>query len=123
MADVRITKAMRFTAIREVVAAANDEIASPEVRADLDAFLVHEMDLLARKHSTKSGLTTTQKENEDVKGLIAATLAENVAPMKSTDIGAAVGIGVQKATALLSQMVKAGTVVRAESKGKATFTV
>ena len=83
-------------------------------------FCAHEDALLTKKHS-KSGATKSQKLNEGVKVDILATL-DPTEGKRSTEIAAEVGISVQKCTALLRQMVEAGTVVRSVDKKVVTFT-
>lgn len=76
-----------------------------------------------RKPSERKGPTKAQKENEGIKATIAETLADAEKAMTATEVGNAVGISCQKASALLKQMVDAGTATKAK-EGKATvFTV
>ena len=76
-----------------------------------------------RKPSERKGLTKAQKENEGIKATIAETLADAEKAMTATEVGNALCISCQKASALLKQMVDAGTVTKAK-EGKATvFTV
>lgn len=70
-----------------------------------------------RKASGERKPTKVQKENAGVKAQLAEVLGEG---MTATDAGKAVGISVQKASALLKQMVDAGQVVR-EQNGKQTI--
>lgn len=70
-----------------------------------------------RKGSPKKGLTKVQKENEGIKAQMVEVLGEG---LTATDAGKAVGISVQKASALLKQMVDAGEVVKVKD-GKATI--
>jgi predicted HTH transcriptional regulator len=72
-----------------------------------------------RKPSEHKGLTKAQKENEGFKNKILEILTEKGA-MTATQVGAEFGwSGSQKASALLKQMVDAGTVTKAK-EGKAT---
>lgn len=80
-------------------------------------FLVERALKSVRKGSPRKGLTKTQKENENIKGTLLETLGEG---LTATDAGKAVGISVQKASALLKQLVDAGEVVK-EKDGKATI--
>lgn len=61
--------------------------------------------------------TKNQVANEGLKADIVNALGEG---LTATDVGKAVGISVQKASALLRQMVDAGEVVRVKD-GKATL--
>ena len=70
-----------------------------------------------RKNSGERKPTKTQKENVGIKAEMLKALGEG---LNATDAGKAVGISVQKASALLKQMVDAGEVVRVKD-GKATL--
>lgn len=70
-----------------------------------------------RKGSPRKGLTKTQKENEGIKDALLEALGEG---LTATDAGKAVGISVQKASALLKQLVEAGTVEKVKD-GKSTI--
>ena len=72
-----------------------------------------------RKPTARKGLTKTQKENEGIKATIAETLADAEKAMTATEVGNALGISCQKASALLKQMLDAGEVTKAKD-GKAT---
>jgi len=63
--------------------------------------------------------TKTQRENEEYKTKIVGLLTEEVDGMTATEIGSALAVSCQKASAILSQMVKA-EVVRKEKNGKVT---
>ena len=80
-------------------------------------FLVERALKSVRKANGVRKPTKAQKENEGVKAQMLAILGEG---MTATDAGKAVGISVQKASALLNQMVKAGEVVKVKD-GKATI--
>ena len=72
-----------------------------------------------RKATAHKGLTKAQKENEGFKEKILEILTEKGA-MTATQVGAEFGwSGSQKASALLKQMVDAGTVTKAK-EGKVT---
>ena len=66
--------------------------------------------------------TKTQRENEVLKGKILDMLAEEVDGMTATEIGSALAVNVQKASALLSQMgtEKGDGRVRKVKEGKVT---
>lgn len=116
MADTKkVTKRDNFLTIRGIAAELG--------RTDLVEFCDHEMELLNKKHAKSGTPTKAQLENELVKGRISSALASAAEPMRSTALASEVGISVQKCTALLSQMVKAGTVKRDEDKKVTTFTL
>lgn len=81
-------------------------------------FLVERALKSVRKSTGERKPTKTQKENEGVKAQILEVLAETDG-LTATAVGEAVGITVQKASALLKQMVEADAVVRAKD-GKVT---
>ena len=80
------------------------ETVAPE-KEDLISGLQHEIELLNHKRSTPKGMTKTQKENEVLKDDIFAFVSENGAK-RANDVAGYFGITVQKASALLNQMVK-----------------
>jgi predicted transcriptional regulator len=85
-------------------------------------FLVERALKSVRKSNGERKPTKVQKENEGIKAQMREVLADSEG-MTATAVGKAVDISVQKASALLGQMVKAGEVVKAKD-GKATiFTV
>jgi len=108
----RVTKRERFAELREAVAD-NDELV---------AFIDHEIELLNKKRGTKTR-TKAQVENDATKAAMVEALTESGEAMRATDLGAEVGIGVQKATALLKQLVEDGAVVREVDKKVVTFKV
>ncbi len=63
--------------------------------------------------------TKTQRENEEFKTKIVDMLTEEVDGMTATEIGSALAISCQKASAILSQMVKAEVVAKVK-EGKVT---
>ncbi len=72
---------------------------------------------LAKRGSGKKGLTKTQKENEEHKNVILENLRAEVDGMTATEVGQSIGVTCQKASAILRQMVDAGT-VRKDKEGK-----
>ena len=72
---------------------------------------------LAKRGSGSKGLTKTQKENEVLKNQILENLRAEVDGMTATDVGNSINVTCQKASAILSQMVKA-EVVRKDKVGK-----
>jgi len=111
-----MTKREAFEQIRKKVA--DDEI--------LVAFIDHEVELLDKKNSRKSGKPTkAQVANEGVKAEILEYLAENGAARVS-DIAAAIGQSPNKVNALIKQMKRCdtnpdGEIERYEEKRVAYF--
>lgn len=87
------------------------------------AFITRELELLTRKSGKERGLTENQKDNEDLKGAILVILESE--PMTATAVADFLNVNVQKATALLAQLVRDEFVVKTPAKGKvkATFAV
>ena len=89
------------------------------------AFIEHEIELLNRK-SGKNGMTKTQKENVGISETIKAVLADmgkavTISEMMADERLAAYSN--QKLSALVSQLVKVGEVVRTKDKRKAYFAI
>ena len=105
-----MTKKEMFTKIASVCA--ND--------SEIVEFCNHEIALLVKKNSYKSTKPTkTQIENEALKDSILNILDK---PMTATEIGSAVGISVNKASALLTQLKDDNSVIRTVGeKRKAYF--
>lgn len=83
-------------------------------------FIDREMELLQNKRAKAgSAQTKTQKENEGVKAQILEVLAAG--RMTASEVCAAVGISIQRASALLTQLKNEGKVVRTEEKKKVYF--
>lgn len=82
------------------------------------AFLVERALKSVRKSTGERKPTKVQKENEHLKSKMfdAIAVAEG---MTATDAGKAVGISVQKASALLKQLIESGEVVKVKD-GKVT---
>lgn len=74
---------------------------------------------LAKRGSAKKGLTKVQKENEVLKEQMLGVLEAEVDGMTATEIGNALAVTCQKASALLGQLVKEEKVVKAKD-GKVT---
>jgi hypothetical protein len=75
---------------------------------------------LEKRATAKGGMTATQKANVGVKERIADFLADGTI-RSATEVGDGVGISNQKASALLKQMVEAGTVEKFSEKRKTYF--
>lgn len=107
---------------REVINAmlAEEVIQANEVYVN---YLNHEIELLDKK-SANHKPTKNQEANVAIKDAIADVLANAESGMSATDIAKAVDISVQKATALLKQMVEIDkTVNKTIDKRKAVFSI
>lgn len=92
------------------------------------AFILHEMELLDKKNSTKATkLTPAQEANEGIKSAIVDYLADCGEPMTISqmikDIPQCNGLTNQKVSALVRQLTMAMTIKRAEVKGVAYFSI
>ena len=101
-----------------VIALLNGEPAEMSVE-DAVAFITERKALHTKKSTGERKPTKTQVENEGIKAQIVEVLTTD--PMAVADVCTAVGISNQKATALLTQLRDAGTIVRTEEKGKAYY--
>jgi hypothetical protein len=88
-------------------------------------FLLHELDLLARKNSGERKPTATQEANEVIKVAIVEGLGGNTWTIGEIckNVPACTDLTSQKVSALVRQLVLEGTVVRTEEKRKAYFSV
>lgn len=105
----------------------NEVIALAEAndRADIVEFAKGRIAVLEKKNATKKP-TATQIANEGIKAEIAKVLADSKARTVSeiiADGDFADGMTTQKISALLTLMVKAGTVVKSVDKKKSYFTL
>lgn len=91
--------------------------------AELVAFIDHEVELLNKKNAKSDTPTKKQIENNGIKSDILAGLGDE--PMTISDmmttISALDGLSNQKVSALVSQLVDDGLVVRSVVKRKAYF--
>lgn len=113
-----MTKRENFAALRTLAVASKNE--------ELVAFIDHEVELLNKKNSYKSTKPTkTQVENEGTKGIILGVLTSE--PMTISDIQEADetlgALSNQKISALLSQLIEDGKVVKTVVKRKAYFAI
>ena len=92
-------------------------------RADLVAFIDHEVELLDKKNKAPKKATRTQIENEAIKDRILDLLNGSVEPLTASTIGEVLGISVNKASALLKQLIEDNSVTRTVVKRKAYFSV
>ena len=96
--------------------------------ADIVAFCDHEIELLAKKNSSK-GNTKTQKENENIKVAIVNALRDIARPVTISELQAEnsdmAQYTNQKLSALLTQLTKAenAEVVKTTDKKKSYFSV
>ena len=83
--------------------------------------LLKEAEALEKRAAARVGKQTkTQKENAEIKGRILEVLAD-AEGLTATEVANAIGISLAKATALLTQMVKAETIRREVEKKVARF--
>ena len=113
------TKREMFVAIANVPAVAEN--------AEMVDFLNHQIELLDnRKSSGSKGMTKTQKENEGIKATIYTVLSEIGRPatisemLKDDHLN---DYSNQKMSALLRQMVDAGTVIKSKDKKVTLFEI
>lgn len=92
-------------------------------RSDLVAFIDHEVELLDKKNKAPKKATRTQIENEGLKDRILDLLKGSAEPLTATAIGEVLGISVNKASALLTQLKEDNSVTREVIKRKAYFSV
>jgi hypothetical protein len=111
-----MTKRENFAELRKLAVASKNE--------ELVAFIDHEVELLNKKNSYKSTKPTkTQRENEDLKVvLVGAMTAEPMTISDIQDADATLGeLSNQKISALLTQLIEDGKVVKSVVKRKAYF--
>jgi hypothetical protein len=112
----------------KAIALLNGETVEGYTIADAVKFLAERSAQTAKKNASGGGgerkPTKTQLENEGIKEQIVAVLATaekpmNIAEMRKAD--STLPESSQKMTSLLTQLVKANTIVRTEVKGRAYF--
>jgi hypothetical protein len=107
------TKRDHFNALLAIPAVAEN--------ADLVAFIEHEVELLDKKNSAERKPTPKQTENVGIKNAIVEWM-ESDTPYLSADVvkgcPACEGLSAQRVSALLSQLVADGTLIRTEDKRK-----
>ena len=95
-------------------------------RNDLVEFAQHEIDLLDSKKSNNT-MTTTQKENENIKTIILEELGRVGKAVTITELQAQseklANYSNQKVSALLKQLVDAKAVAKVTDKKKSYFTI
>jgi hypothetical protein len=115
----KLTKKDNFTEIRNILAR--------EGYAEYAAVMDHELDLLAKKNASGTGkMTATQVANEGIKSAILECMANE--PNRMFTISEMIkcfeccaDLSLPKVTALVGQLVTAGSVKRTEEKRKAYF--
>ena len=91
---------------------------SNEVKDKLTAL----RDQIAKRNATKSDKPTkTQRENAEVKARILECLTHTLQGLRCGEIANEIGISGQKCSALLSQLVKSGEVVKREGEKRVTL--
>lgn len=106
-----MTKVEMFNAIKGLVAD----------NAEMVEFIDHEIELVEKRNARKStGLTKTQRENVEIKARIVDALKESDG-LTATAVAETVGISLAKATALLTQLVKANEIERVKNGKAVTF--
>jgi hypothetical protein len=117
----KVTKRERFIQLRGIVEDAltsTDTIDRDAVtRMELLGFIDNELDLLDRKRGKSNGMTKEQLINEGIKMDIVSFL-NTVDEATATEVANAMDIAVQKATALLTQLVKNTKSVERVTDGK-----
>ena len=118
----KMTKKEMFAEVMAVV-----ERAEVENKAEMVAFIEHEIELLNKK-SSKSGQTKTQKENEILIEQLYTAFAEMEEPVTISEFQAkstaeVATLSNQKISALLKKMVESGRMVKTVEKKKSYFSV
>ena len=116
----KMTKKDCFTALLQM-----DEVQSNQTIVD---FINHELELLAKKNSAEKKPTATQLANDGFKSAILAHMGMNPDQLFTiTDLIKNVpeiaDLTNQRASAIVRQMVEAGSVQRVEDKRKAFFKI
>lgn len=125
MATNKITKTQRFEDLSALIHGTPVQYGTTV--EDADAFIAHEIELLAKKNSGERKETDTQKANRQYQALIAEYLAKQESGKTCTEISKSIpalfDFNNQKIAALMRQMVEAGTVSKAVVKGKSIFSL
>ncbi len=133
MANNKITKKEYFAIVKDIV-----EASGADNKADIVAFLDHEVELLNKK-SGKSKATSTQAANAVTLNVIKEVLGELDKPVTITELltdvrlqsytettkdgEKVIAMTNQKLSSLMKKLVDAGEVVRTEEKKKAYFSL
>lgn len=114
------TKRDRFNALLAIPAVAED--------AELVEFINHEIELLDKKNTAERKPTAKQVENAGFKADILAWMEPDTKYL-SADVAKGVpsiiaaGISVNRVTAMLTQLVNDGAVIRTEDKRKSYYSL
>lgn len=119
MSTQKITKRVRFNELRAM--------AEAQGNMELVTFCDHEIELLDKKNSSRSGKPTAQqKVNDAIKESILDEM-ENGVEYTITDmikqLPSCADFTNQRTSALVRQLVKDGFVIRTEKKGRAYFSL
>lgn len=133
MAEKKITKKEYFAIVKDIV-----EASGVDNKADIVAFLDHEVELLNKK-SGKSKATPTQAANAVTLNVIKEVLSELDKPVTITELltdvrlqsyteitkdgEKIIAMTNQKLSSLIKKLVDAHEVIRAEEKKKAYFSL
>ena len=133
MANNKITKKEYFAIVKDIV-----EASGADNKADIVAFLDHEVELLNKK-SGKSKATPTQAANAVTLNVIKEVLGELDKPVTITELltdvrlqsytettkdgEKVIAMTNQKLSSLMKKLVDAGEVIRIEEKKKAYFSL
>lgn len=123
MSTTKITKAMRTN---DIISHLRGEVpANGSTVEEMISYLEHELELIAKKSSSKNSgkPTAKQKENEEYKTQIIAFLSEQETPVGCADIANSVGISTQRAAALLTAIAKMGVITKSKEKGKVYYSI
>ncbi len=127
---IKMTKADRFTALADFLSANPDlSFVTPKgniTAKEMGQFVAHELELLSKKNSGEKKPTAQQTANEAMKIAIAEGMTPNrlyTITELVKEIPECADLTNQKVSALVRQMVEAGTLVRTEDKRKAYFSI
>ena len=122
--DKKMTYTDALNTAIDLVDAVKDGVAYDPV-TDLSAVvekLTALKEQLVKRNASKSDKPTkTQKENAEIKARIHEFLTHTLQGVRCGDVASELGISGQKASALLSQMVKTGEVVKREGEKRVTL--
>lgn len=116
MANKKMTKRDYFTAI----------LSKYPLTADEQAFIEHELELLAKKNASDKKPTAQQVANEGIKAAIVAGMTPNrlyTVTEIQKEIPECAEMSNQKVSALVRQLKDAGLVVKTEDKRKSYFSL
>lgn len=121
--DKKMTYIDALNAAIDLVDATKDADANPntDLSAVVEKLTALKEQLVKRNASKSDKPTKTQKENAEIKARIHEFLTHTLQGMRCGDVASELGISGQKASALLSQMVKTGEVVKREGEKRVTL--